>query len=83
MIDETILIQYGAVEIILEKGTFLFHEKERAAHYFQVKTGKIKMFKIKPDFFTRYKIFVSGMKIKNFKIDGIVSQSVHPFYRLF
>ena len=57
MVNETILIQYGAVEINLEKGAFLFHEKERAAHYFQVKTGKIKMFNLNAD----GKLFTQGM----------------------
>lgn len=57
MIKETILIQYGAVEINLEKGAFLFHEKERAASYFQVKTGKIKMFNLN----TEGKLFTQGM----------------------
>jgi CRP-like cAMP-binding protein len=57
MIEETILIQYGAVEINLEKGAFLFHEKERATSYFQVKTGKIKMFNLN----TEGKLFTQGM----------------------
>lgn len=57
MIDETILVQYGAVELNLEKGAFLFHEKERAAHYFQVKTGKIKMFNLNAE----GKLFTQGM----------------------
>jgi len=57
MIDETILIQYGAVEINLEKGAFLFHEKERAANYYQVKAGKIKMFNLNSE----GKLFTQGM----------------------
>jgi len=57
MIDETILSQYGAVELNLEKGAFLFHEKERAAHYFQVKSGKIKMFNLNAE----GKLFTQGM----------------------
>lgn len=57
MIDEMILVQYGAVEINLEKGAFLFHEKERATSYFQVKTGKIKMFNLN----TEGKLFTQGM----------------------
>ena len=57
MIDETILVQYGAVELKLEKGAFLFHEKERAAHYFQVKTGKMKMFNLNAE----GKLFTQGM----------------------
>jgi CRP-like cAMP-binding protein len=46
MIDPFILQQYGAVEINLEKGEHLFHEKQKAAHYFQVKSGKVKMFNL-------------------------------------
>lgn len=57
MIDENILIQYGAVEIAVEKGEFLFHEKQKAASYFQVKTGKIKMFNLNAD----GKIFTQGL----------------------
>lgn len=57
MIDEKILVEYGAVEINIEKGAFLFHEKERAAHYFQVKTGKIKMFNLNAE----GKLFTQGM----------------------
>ncbi|MBA4409906.1 MAG: Crp/Fnr family transcriptional regulator [Bacteroidota bacterium] len=57
MIEETILVQYGAVELKLEKGAFLFHEKERAAHYFQVKTGKMKMFNLNAE----GKLFTQGM----------------------
>jgi CRP-like cAMP-binding protein len=57
MIDEKILAQYGAVELNIEKGAFLFHEKERAAHYFQVKTGKIKMFNLNAE----GKLFTQGM----------------------
>ena len=57
MIDEKILVQYGAVEMNLEKGAFLFHEKERAANYFQVKSGKIKMFNLNSE----GKLFTQGM----------------------
>jgi CRP-like cAMP-binding protein len=57
MIDESILQQYGAVEVKLEKGAFLFHEKERASSYFQVKSGKIKMFNLN----TEGKLFTQGM----------------------
>ena len=57
MIDQSILVQYGALEINLEKGAFLFHEKERAGHYFQVKTGKMKMFNLNDD----GKLFTQGM----------------------
>jgi len=57
MIDEKILVEYGAVEINLEKGAFLFHEKERAANYFQVKTGKMKMFNLNAE----GKLFTQGM----------------------
>jgi len=57
MIDESILQKYGAVELKLEKGAFLFHEKERATSYFQVKTGKIKMFNLNAE----GKLFTQGM----------------------
>lgn len=57
MIEEALLIQYGALEIQLEKSAFLFHEKERASSYFQVKTGKIKMFNLNAE----GKLFTQGM----------------------
>lgn len=57
MIDETILIQYGAMEVSLEKGEHLFHEKERATNYYQVKSGKIKMFNLNSE----GKLFTQGM----------------------
>ena len=57
MIEENILVQYGATELKLEKGAFLFHEKERAAHYFQVKSGKMKMFNLNAE----GKLFTQGM----------------------
>lgn len=57
MIDEKILVEYGAVEVNLEKGAFLFHEKERATNYYQVKTGKIKMFNLNAE----GKMFTQGM----------------------
>lgn len=57
MIDESILLKYGTVEIKLEKGEHLFHEKEKASHYYQIKSGKIKMFNLNAD----GKIFMQGM----------------------
>jgi CRP/FNR family transcriptional regulator, cyclic AMP receptor protein len=57
MIDENILVQYGAVEIKLEKGAFLFHERQRAACYFQVKSGKMRMFNLNAE----GKLFTQGM----------------------
>lgn len=56
MINENILISFGALEIELEKGNFLFHENERATNFFQVKKGKIKMFNINSE----GKMFVQG-----------------------
>ena len=56
MIDENILQHYGAVEVSLEKGAFLFHEKEKANNYFQVKCGKIKMFNLNSE----GKLFTQG-----------------------
>ena len=57
MIDENLLEQYGALEVELEKGEHLFHEKQKATHYFQVKSGKIKMFNLAAD----GKIFTQGL----------------------
>ena len=57
MIDEQLLIQYGATEIELQKGEHLFHEKERVTSYFQVKSGKIKMFNLNTD----GKMFTQGL----------------------
>ena len=56
MIDENMLLNYGATEIKLEKGEHLFHEKQKAAHYFQVKSGKVKMFNLN----TEGKIFIEA-----------------------
>lgn len=57
MIDEKLLIEYGATEVNLEKGQYLFHEKERVSNYFQIKSGKIKMFNLNTD----GKLFTQGM----------------------
>ncbi len=57
MIDENLLVAYGAVEVNFEKGEHLFHEKQKATHYFQVKSGKIKMFNLNAD----GKIFTQGL----------------------
>lgn len=57
MIDEKTLVEYGAIEVNLEKGAFLFHEKERASSYFQVKKGKMKMFNLNAE----GKQFTQGM----------------------
>ena len=57
MIDENLLIEYGAVEVSFEKGEHLFHEKQKATHYFQLKSGKIKMFNLNAD----GKIFTQGL----------------------
>jgi CRP-like cAMP-binding protein len=46
MISQSLLIDSGAQEILLEKGAYLFHENDRAQYYFQVKTGKIMMLNI-------------------------------------
>jgi CRP-like cAMP-binding protein len=56
MINESILQQYGATEIKLEKGEHLFHENQKAAHYYQIKSGKMKMFNLNAD----GKIFTQG-----------------------
>lgn len=57
MIEEQILIKYGATEVTFEKGEHLFHEKQKASHYFQVKSGKIKMFNLNAD----GRIFIQGL----------------------
>jgi len=57
MIDENLLIEFGAIEINLEKGEHLFHEKQKATNYFQIKSGKIKMFNLTAD----GKIFTQGL----------------------
>lgn len=56
MIDEATLLQYGAKEISIEKGEYLFHENQKATHYFQIKSGKIKMFNLNTD----GKLFTQG-----------------------
>jgi CRP-like cAMP-binding protein len=57
MIDENLLIAYGSAEVFVKKGEHLFHEKQKAKHYFQVKSGKIKMFNLNAD----GKIFTQGL----------------------
>lgn len=57
MIDENLLDAYGAIELKLEKGEHLFHEKQKATNYFQIKSGKIKMFILTAD----GKIFTQGL----------------------
>ncbi len=76
MINESILLQYGAIEINLEKGAFLFHEKERAANYFQVKAGKVKMFNLNSE----GKLFTQGMfeTGESFGEPPLFDDSVYP-----
>lgn len=76
MINESILLQYGAIEINLEKGVFLFHEKERAANYFQVKAGKVKMFNLNSE----GKLFTQGMfeTGESFGEPPLFDDSVYP-----
>ena len=57
MIDERLFLQYGATEIKIEKGKHLFHENERATNYYQVKSGKIKMFNLNSE----GKMFTQGI----------------------
>lgn len=57
MITEDLLIQWGAVEKRIEKGETLFQEGEAARHYFQVKSGKIKMYNLNED----GKMFLQGI----------------------
>lgn len=76
MIDENTLQQYGALEITLDKGTFLFHEKEKATHYFQVKSGKMKMFNLNSE----GKLFTQGMfeAGESFGEPPLFDDSVYP-----
>ncbi|MEM7162706.1 MAG: Crp/Fnr family transcriptional regulator [Bacteroidota bacterium] len=43
MIAESILIEYGAEEVEIDKNDYLFREGQVARKYFQVKEGKVKM----------------------------------------
>ena len=76
MIDEELLIQYGATEIELEKGEHLFHEKERAGHYYQVKSGKIKMFNLNSE----GKLFTQGLFVagESFGEPPLFDDSTYP-----
>ncbi|MBL7967314.1 MAG: Crp/Fnr family transcriptional regulator [Prolixibacteraceae bacterium] len=76
MIDEQLLIQYGATEIELEKGEHLFHEKERAGHYYQVKSGKIKMFNLNSE----GKLFTQGLFVagESFGEPPLFDDSTYP-----
>ncbi|MFA6400981.1 MAG: Crp/Fnr family transcriptional regulator [Salinivirgaceae bacterium] len=49
MINEELLVEYGAKLEHLEKGEYLFHENDRANNYFQLKTGKILMMNVSSD----------------------------------
>lgn len=44
MISEDILLKYGAKIAHLQANEIIFEEKQRAAFYYQLKTGEIKMF---------------------------------------
>ncbi len=44
--NEELLLSYGAIIKTLEKGEYLFYEGERARNYFQIATGRLKMFNI-------------------------------------
>ncbi len=57
MIEEDLLKEYGATEVSIEKGGHLFHENERATSYFQVKSGKVKMFNLNSE----GKLFTQGI----------------------
>lgn len=76
MIDEQLLNQYGATEIELEKGEHLFHEKERAGHYYQVKSGKIKMFNLNSE----GKLFTQGLFVagESFGEPPLFDDSTYP-----
>lgn len=49
MIDPLVLQSYGAKEISLQKDEVLFREGEEALHYFQMRSGSIKMITNSPD----------------------------------
>jgi CRP-like cAMP-binding protein len=57
MITESLLLQWGAGEKKYEKGEYLFSEGDQVMYYFQVKTGKIKMFNLNED----GKLFIQGI----------------------
>ena len=57
MIDSSILMHYGALQKIIEKDEFIFHEGDYAKYYFQVIRGKIKLFSTSED----GKSFTQGM----------------------
>jgi CRP-like cAMP-binding protein len=57
MIPETLLAYYGSIIKQIPKDTFLWMEGEQAAHYYQIKIGKVKMLNINED----GKEFVQGV----------------------
>ena len=57
MITESLLLQWGAGEKKYEKGEYLFGEDDQVMYYFQVKSGKIKMFNLNED----GKLFIQGI----------------------
>ena len=49
VIQEDLLTSFGADIIKLEKSDILFEENDLPAHYFQIKTGKIKLTNFQPE----------------------------------
>ena len=43
MIDETLLLEFGAHSLFLKKGEILFEEGDTAKHFYQIISGEIKM----------------------------------------
>lgn len=48
-IDTDILITWGGASKRLKKGDYIFHEGERARFYYQIISGRVKMFNINYD----------------------------------
>jgi CRP-like cAMP-binding protein len=76
MIAETLLLQWGAGEKKYNKGEYLFSEGDQAMYYFQVKTGKIKMFNLNED----GKLFIQGIfeKGDSFGEPPIFADTAYP-----
>jgi CRP-like cAMP-binding protein len=49
MIDENLLLQYGARKIFLKKGDYLFSEAGTAKYFFQMHSGEVKMHNFNDD----------------------------------
>jgi len=76
MIPAEVLEKAGAKTIQLPKDTFLFMEGDQATHFFQVKTGKVKMVNLNED----GKEFVQGFfeDAQSFGEPPLFNQSAYP-----